>query len=427
MSTGSMGASLRFGQVESSIFGESALVDRETGRVYWECGNSNTLYESVIPKLDQFGLDHAQATFLTVLITLAFLSVVSGWLKRAIDSSFYNTASSSPSPKIMAVAVLLAEHTILKLPKIENKWLVSAIVVLYFFESFHCSTRCSLANAMLSETELDTYIDRLKREPPVVTWKVQTFHYELCRLLALPLTIRSFLVNLKKQKQPVTPTPTAALESEDTANEAPHPQPNPTNTGGSESPIRSYGHTAPVPLLTRKVITNEASATYRYSGYCDKSTTGVWSRPHLSDDARVPFRKISISKVLVLSNKRSREDYFKQQSEFVMRYGREDEFAEFSTSIQVDGYRPRLLIVRAPSGENHRKHASHKLARLSVFWAFTCLGWTVPYRVWFKRHCDFLRVTLVKETTSDESVSNSYLRSWFPSRASLRFTNKNIS
>ena len=342
-----------------------------------------------------------------------------------LASYYHGTATSnfSWSAKTLSVLVVLAEWTILKLPKIENKWLVSAFVALYFFESYHCSTRCFLANAVSSATELDSYIDRLKQELPVVTWKVQTFHYELCRLLAVPRMIRSFLRKFKNSRRlQKEGSVTSGLDSAMDATSASE-SPSKPLSDLELSPRRSNRHTSPVLLLTRKVVTNEVSVTYRYTSCVDKTTTGVWSRALVMDnDTSAPFRKISLSKVLVLADKRSREDYFRQQSEFVTRYGREDEFAEFSTSIEVAGYRPRLWV-----SQNDGHSASHRFARLSVFWAFTCIGWTVPYRIWFKRHCDFLRVTVVKETTSEEITPNGYLRNWFPSRASLRFTKKAVS
>lgn len=189
-------------------------------------------------------------------------------------------------------------------------------------------------------------------------------------------------------------------------------------------------------------MTNEASEFYHYGSHSDKTIIGIWSRPlpplvsdnDDNDEGAVyvpPFRKISLSKTLVLSDKRSREDYFRQQTEFVTRYDREDEFAEFSTSIDVAGYRPRLLVAwpllsynNGSSSNNSssigykHKYKQRRLVRLSVFWAFTCLGMTVPYRIWFKRHCDLLRVTVVKETNANAngktaSDNYNYLRSWF--------------
>lgn len=65
----------------------------------------------------------------------------------------------------------------------------------------------------------------------------------------------------------------------------------------------------------------------------DKTTAGVWRRAEATAITPAPFSKILLSKLLILPNAKAREDYFKQQSTFVTREGR-DEFTEFSTSIQ---------------------------------------------------------------------------------------------
>ena len=342
----------------------------------------------------------------------------------------------------MSVLVVLAEYTILKLPTIENKWLVTAFVVLYFYESYNCTTRCFLSNMVTNTTELDAYIEGLKQESPVVTWNVQTFHYELRRLFAIPRILQSMMRNLKNSKVnkslPATTPDAIQIDSPDpiaTAPVAPSTTAQPPIIG-MELPSAPSRHTKPIFPFTRKVITNEASATYTYASSTDKTIMGLWNRA--PSEEGVPFQKISLSKVLVLSDTRSREDYFRQQSEFVTRYGREDEFAEFSTSIEVAGYRRRVLVANPiqnvgssdPTGENEngktKLDLKRKLGRLSVFWVFTCLGLTVPYRVWLKRQCDFLRVTIVKETNS-MGGGDSYRRSWFPSHASLQFNrNKKI-
>jgi hypothetical protein len=129
-----------------------------------------------------------------------------------------------------------------------------------------------------------------------------------------------------------------------------------------------------------------------------------------------------------LPTAKARDDYFKQQSTFVTKEG-SDEYTEFSTSIQgkwhaqfcgmllhvptltlfsktVKGFRRRMLAVRPVEGV-----PSTKLFRLHLFWIFTLIGLTVPYRIWFARHCDELRVTVVKETASGKTGSSSW--SWF--------------
>jgi hypothetical protein len=38
---------------------------------------------------------------------------------------------------------------------------------------------------------------------------------------------------------------------------------------------------------------------------------------------------------------------------------------------------------------------------LYLFWLVTLLGFTVPFRIWFSRHCDDVRVTIIKEISSN--------------------------
>jgi hypothetical protein len=60
----------------------------------------------------------------------------------------------------------------------------------------------------------------------------------------------------------------------------------------------------------------------------------MWRRAEATASSAAPFTKIVLTKLLVLSNRKSREDYFRQQSYFVTQHGRGDEFVEFSTDIQ---------------------------------------------------------------------------------------------
>jgi hypothetical protein len=150
----------------------------------------------------------------------------------------------------------------------------------------------------------------------------------------------------------------------------------------------------------------------------DNTIAGVWRRADAASPNLAPFTKIILSKLLVLNDRKTREEYFRQQSDFVTEHGRGDEFTEFSTDISVPGYRPRMLAVRSIQGIS-----SAKLFRLHLFWFFTFCGLTVPYRIWFKRHCDSLRVIVVKETSATPP-STSYwdLASsrWMPSRATIQ-------
>jgi hypothetical protein len=48
---------------------------------------------------------------------------------------------------------------------------------------------------------------------------------------------------------------------------------------------------------------------------------------------------------------------------------------------------------------------SAALFRQHVYVLFALLGLSLPYRIWFARHCDEIRVTVVKETSVEEKKS----------------------
>lgn len=76
----------------------------------------------------------------------------------------------------------------------------------------------------------------------------------------------------------------------------------------------------------------------------DKTIAGVWRRAEATAANPAPFSKIVLSKLLVLPNTKAREDYFKQQSNFVTREG-SDEYTEFSTSIQGEAHGAFLCLL----------------------------------------------------------------------------------
>ncbi len=64
---------------------------------------------------------------------------------------------------------------------------------------------------------------------------------------------------------------------------------------------------------------------------------------------------------------------------------------------------------------------SAALFRKHLYVLFTLLGLSLPYRIWFARHCDEIRVTVVKETSIEERSSAKDTKeaaenslSWFP-------------
>ena len=63
---------------------------------------------------------------------------------------------------------------------------------------------------------------------------------------------------------------------------------------------------------------------------------------------------------------------------------------------------------------------SAALFRQHIYVLFTLLGLSLPYRIWFAKHCDEVRVTVVKETGIEERPSKeveiTQKSSWFPGK-----------
>ena len=117
--------------------------------------------------------------------------------------------------------------------------------------------------------------------------------------------------------------------------------------------------------------------------------------------------------MLVLADAKVREDYFSQQANFVSQEGRKDDHAEYATNIHFQDFKPKILVRKGCS----KSRWSAKSFSVHLFWFVTLFGLTVPYRIWFSRHCDEVRVTLIKEISSSTSQSSPLnLRPWMASR-----------
>ena len=220
------------GRVEASIMGESALIDRETGRVFWEGGSSTTLVESIVAaNLDRFGAEHAQAALLTAFITVAFLGVLGGWLRQIM---VVPPARGDASSVLLRIIHFIISNTLFRMPRLENRWLVIFTIALYLLESYNCATRRFLANSIVSPTEVEEYIERLRSEEPVVKWLVRSFHYRKRRIFALSEIVQALVRKLKPAREGVAPS-------------VPTPK-----------------KCSPAFPFTRKVVTHEATTNYQY-------------------------------------------------------------------------------------------------------------------------------------------------------------------
>jgi len=272
---------------------------------------------------------------------------------------------------------MLLIHSLLylRLPSYSPKFLITTIL-LYLIEAFSCSTRRYLSHALNAPTEVEDYLERIRLAKPVVKWKVRCFHYE-DRLRGLK--------ELGKKFENVNEKLHDALDS-----------------SSPSASSKSFGDTPPL-WMAKKVVTHEAVGTYKFDNCQDQTVASLWKRSQsFSSSAHdAPFSKLALSKLLVLKDRRAREDYFAQQAKFVTLEGRKDVYAEFATSIEVEGFRPKLLAVRPVRTVSH---VSAALFRQHIYILFTLLGLSLPYRIWFGKHCDEVKVTILKETGSGLSV-----------------------
>ncbi len=357
--------------------GESALIDRETGQIFWQ-GGPGVLYIGTSSTLSSLGVRHVRATALSLMLVTAALSALAAKLRDMLQTI-------DVVGPWWQVASFLVKCTIV-LPRFDA-WFVALVTVLYLIEAHSCSTRRYLANALSGPAAVEDYVEGLRQAPPVARWTVRCFHYEQRKSLAwLSLLLRMLLG-----------TDNFVSDAADGMEDS------------SSAPTTSQGPS----FLTKKVVTHQATKTYQCVSWKDETTVGLWKRAW-SPELTAPFTKLSLCKVLLLSNGKARSDYFTQQTDFVMREGSKDQYAEFSTNIDVEGFKSRVLAVRT----TRRGPLSSRFFRLHLFWMFTCLGLTVPYRIWFARHCDELRVAVIKETFATgkkpklQSSSSSWTK-WF--------------
>jgi TMEM151 family len=347
----------------ASVMGESAVVDNESGRILWEGGSSSTLAESIAPKLQSLlGIPHLKATILSTILWWAAIAGVS----RAISNQLSSIFGTVTRPYIQTI-ILSFTRTLLRLPQLPI-WLVATTAMLYVAEALSCSTHRYLWHTV---DNAEAYIDRLRKELPKLEWKVRSYHYEH----SLASLVNMWLAKLRTKAVAWDSVPQSVLPHDTTSTH-----------------------------LRWKRVTRTARAYYHYASCRDRTIVGVWRRAPPSAISRLSrrprhFTKMSLIKTILLRDATARLDYIHQQRSF-LKHQHSDDFAEFSTRIHIAGYQPRLLA--STSGRRP------VWCTPVVFWIFTLLGLTVPYRRFLSSRCDEVRVRVVKETGKDDAVSTGW-------------------
>ena len=141
---------------------------------------------------------------------------------------------------------------------------------------------------------------------------------------------------------------------------------------------------------SHKVVTYRARQYFCFQNWKDVTSTQELLES-LKYNPLKPFLKVTIMRLLVLANEYTHQNFLHQQAQFYTCEGNKDIFMDTSTSLEVAGYLPKLLAMRtilnAPTGT----------FCMTLFWFFTGLLLTVPYRMWFSCQCDEVTLVLTKE------------------------------
>lgn len=384
------------------VLGESAILDKETNRVFWQ-GGKQSLYRSIVGHSylsEKEGIArHIRATLLSCILWISCIRFLSQWLlkqtpivSRVLDSkgAWTSKRARDLSTKIFLMFLRFILIVVSFLPKFHSGFVIIAIL-LYFIESYTCSTRIFLDNALNIPDQVEEHMEGLRKQQPIVKWEIRCFHYERKRWLSVLLLLNVwewFSHHLG------------------------------VGNGGELQPEK---YSTPS-IMRKKVVTHTSTERYKFESWEDQTVAGIWKQSQ-GTSLTAQFTKISLSKVVLFSDAKAKTDYFDQQSKFVNRWSKIDELAEFSTNIEVHGFRPKLLAIQPSLGLGRHMHQFH----IHHFWLFTILGLTVPFRILFARHCDELRVAVVKETSSEDNKEESSFSILKPSWMTKQWFGPSIS
>jgi len=238
------------------------------------------------------------------------------------------------------------------------------LALLYFIECLTCSTRKYLSNS-LSPGDFSNYLNQLQLAPPQLVWTIECFHYR---------TIRQY----------------------------------DRRTGRSTT-------------RQEKVVTHRASSAFHVERWSDVTSMEALQRIFAGgeDDLASPssssatFLKMTLSRFFVFTNPMIASRFYNEEAAFTSREGHYDVHSSLTRSLRFGNnvvntpkekdddddnnnniappvlFQPKLLVVR--TGLSNVAMASQLW-----FWMASLVGLTVPFRIWFARHCIPVELMLTK-------------------------------
>ncbi len=151
----------------SPLLGESAIIDKETGRVYWQGGEQSLFHATVghtYLKNKAGVARHVRSTLYSCILWITVIRFLARKVVADIDL-YLAQLNFGHSTKIIGRIAKYATNflrfflvCLTCLPKFHRSFLV-VIVIFYFVESCTCSTRKYLSNVLLPEN-IENYLVR---------------------------------------------------------------------------------------------------------------------------------------------------------------------------------------------------------------------------------------------------------------------------
>ena len=149
------------------LLGESAIIDKESGRVFWQGGELGLIHSTVGHTYFKNKTGLARHVRTTIYSCILWISVIR-FLAQYIRSNIQYLHSKIQPEKIRAILKKTASllrivlFFFAHLPKFSRKFLI-VIGVFYLIESYTCSTRKYLQNAS-SAVDVESYLVSCKKE-----------------------------------------------------------------------------------------------------------------------------------------------------------------------------------------------------------------------------------------------------------------------
>jgi len=159
-------------RIETAVTGESSVVDKETGRIFWESSRQTTLSQNLAPRLRSVtGIPHLKATILSTVLWFELASTLAGLGRGELQQRLLSQGASLSKRHTFLLSFV---QTLLLLPRVP-RWLLILTALLALFEACFCSTRQYLSHTV---TDVEGCIEKLRQAPVVVEWHVRAYHYQ---------------------------------------------------------------------------------------------------------------------------------------------------------------------------------------------------------------------------------------------------------